>query len=51
MRIARRTARGEIVYGADSRPTEAPPRFAAGADLLLVEATLPRPSAPASAAT
>jgi ribonuclease BN (tRNA processing enzyme) len=32
-----------IVYGADSRPTDALSEFARGADLLLVEATLPRP--------
>ena len=38
-----RTGRGEIVYGADSRPTEALTDFATGADLMLVEATLPRP--------
>jgi ribonuclease BN (tRNA processing enzyme) len=31
------------VYGADSSPTEALTRFATGADLILVEATLPRP--------
>jgi ribonuclease BN (tRNA processing enzyme) len=34
---------GRIVYGADCRPTEALPEFANGADLLIVEATLPRP--------
>jgi ribonuclease BN (tRNA processing enzyme) len=43
MRISSRNGSGEIVYGADSRPTEALTRFAIGADLLLVEATLPRP--------
>ena len=43
MRLASSNGSGEIVYGADSRPTEALTRFAVGADLLLVEATLPRP--------
>jgi ribonuclease BN (tRNA processing enzyme) len=43
MRVSSQNGSGEIVYGADSRPTEALTRFAAGADLLLVEATLPRP--------
>jgi ribonuclease BN (tRNA processing enzyme) len=43
MRLSSQNGSGEIVYGADSRPTEALTRFAAGADLLLVEATLPRP--------
>jgi ribonuclease BN (tRNA processing enzyme) len=32
-----------IVYGADSSPTDALDQFAQGADLMLVEATLPRP--------
>ena len=34
---------GRLVYGADSSPTEALIEFARGADLLLIEATLPRP--------
>ena len=34
---------GRIIYGADSSPTQALNEFAAGADLILVEATLPRP--------
>ena len=34
---------GRFVYGADSAPTERLVEFAAGADLLMVEATLPRP--------
>jgi ribonuclease BN (tRNA processing enzyme) len=34
---------GRIVYGADCRPTEALTEFASKADLILVEATLPRP--------
>jgi ribonuclease BN (tRNA processing enzyme) len=34
---------GRIIYGADSSPTHALNEFAAGADLILVEATLPRP--------
>jgi ribonuclease BN (tRNA processing enzyme) len=34
---------GRVVYGADSRPSEAVVRCARGADLLIIEATLPRP--------
>jgi ribonuclease BN (tRNA processing enzyme) len=34
---------GRLVYGADSAPTEELVRFAEGADLLIVEGTLPRP--------
>jgi ribonuclease BN (tRNA processing enzyme) len=34
---------GRFVYGADSGPAEALVEFARGADLLLIEATLPRP--------
>ena len=34
---------GRIVYGSDHRPSEEIVDFAKGADLLLVEATLPRP--------
>jgi ribonuclease BN (tRNA processing enzyme) len=34
---------GRIVFGADSRPTHELVSFAEGAELLLVEATLPRP--------
>jgi ribonuclease BN (tRNA processing enzyme) len=34
---------GRLVFGADSRPTEQLVEFARGADLLLIEATLPRP--------
>ena len=34
---------GRIVYGADCRPTEALSDFASQADLILMEATLPRP--------
>ncbi|GAC1321641.1 MAG: MBL fold metallo-hydrolase [Thermoleophilaceae bacterium] len=34
---------GRLVFGADSRPNEQIVSFAAGADLLLLEATLPRP--------
>jgi ribonuclease BN (tRNA processing enzyme) len=34
---------GRIIYGADSRPTEALIDFARGCDLLIIEATLPRP--------
>ncbi|MBX5469741.1 MAG: MBL fold metallo-hydrolase [Thermoleophilaceae bacterium] len=34
---------GRLVFGADSRPSDNLTRFARGADLLLAEATLPRP--------
>ena len=34
---------GRLIYGADSRPTEQLVAFAKDADLLLIEATLPRP--------
>jgi len=34
---------GRFTYGADHRPTDALDEFAAGTDLLLLEATLPRP--------
>jgi ribonuclease BN (tRNA processing enzyme) len=34
---------GRLVYGADSAPTTALVDFAGGADLLMIEATLPRP--------
>jgi len=34
---------GRIVYGADSSPTEELKQFAADADLLIIEGTLPRP--------
>ena len=34
---------GRLVFGADSRPTEQLVEFARGAELLLIEATLPRP--------
>lgn len=34
---------GRIVYGADCRPNESLVEFARGADLLIAEATLPRP--------
>ncbi len=43
MRLTSQNGSGDIVYGADSRPTEALTKFAVGAELLLVEATLPRP--------
>ena len=41
--ISSADASGRIVYGADCRPTDALRDFAGGADLLLMEATLPRP--------
>jgi ribonuclease BN (tRNA processing enzyme) len=43
MSIERADGGGRIVYGADSSPTDALTEFARGADLMLVEATLPRP--------
>ena len=42
IRVDRRTA-GTLVYGADSSPNEELVEFARGCDLLLIEATLPRP--------
>jgi ribonuclease BN (tRNA processing enzyme) len=41
--ISSQNGSGRIVYGADSRPTDALTEFAGEADLILVEATLPRP--------
>ena len=41
--IRSQSGRGRIVFGADSRPTEELVAFARDCDLLLVEATLPRP--------
>jgi ribonuclease BN (tRNA processing enzyme) len=43
MSISSTNGSGRIVYGADSSPTEALTEFARDADLMLVEATLPRP--------
>jgi ribonuclease BN (tRNA processing enzyme) len=43
MSISSTNGSGRIVYGADSSPTEALEEFASDADLMLVEATLPRP--------
>jgi ribonuclease BN (tRNA processing enzyme) len=43
MRLTSSNGSGQLVYGADSRPTDALAPFAADADLLMVEATLPRP--------
>jgi ribonuclease BN (tRNA processing enzyme) len=43
MSISSTNGSGRIVYGADSSPTDALTEFARGADLMLVEATLPRP--------
>ena len=43
MSISSSNGSGRIVYGADSRPTHALEEFARDADLMLVEATLPRP--------
>jgi ribonuclease BN (tRNA processing enzyme) len=43
MSISSTNGSGRIVYGADSSPTDALREFARDADLMLVEATLPRP--------
>jgi ribonuclease BN (tRNA processing enzyme) len=43
MSISSTNGSGRIIYGADSSPTEALEEFARDADLMLVEATLPRP--------
>jgi len=43
MAIGSENGAGRIVYGADCSPTDALTGFARGADLMLVEATLPRP--------
>jgi ribonuclease BN (tRNA processing enzyme) len=43
MSISSANGSGRIVYGADSSPTDALAEFARDADLMLVEATLPRP--------
>ena len=43
MSISSSNGSGRIVYGADSSPTEALREFAHDADLILLEATLPRP--------
>ena len=43
MAFASRNGSGRLVYGADCSPTNALSGFGAGAELMLVEATLPRP--------
>jgi ribonuclease BN (tRNA processing enzyme) len=43
MRLSTTNGGGKLVYGADCSPTEALTTFAADTDLMLVEATLPRP--------
>ena len=43
MRLTTTNGGGTLVYGADCSPTEALTRFAADSDLLVMEATLPRP--------
>jgi ribonuclease BN (tRNA processing enzyme) len=43
MSIASMNGSGRIVYGADTSPTDALANFAKDADLMLLEATLPRP--------
>ncbi len=41
--LSAKKGKGRMVYGADTSPTEALKDFAKGADLLVIEATLPRP--------
>jgi ribonuclease BN (tRNA processing enzyme) len=41
--VASTNGGGRLAYGADSRPSEELCKFVTGADLLLIEATLPRP--------
>ena len=41
--ITSEASRGRFVFGADTGPSDALVRFAQGADVLMVEATLPRP--------
>src|SRR3954452_24276769 len=43
IRVKSANGGGELVYGADSSPSEEVVEFARDADLLIVEATLPRP--------
>src|ERR687894_2836961 len=43
MRLSSSNGAGQIVYGADCSPTDALTDFASGSDLMLIEATLPRP--------
>jgi ribonuclease BN (tRNA processing enzyme) len=43
MRLASMNGAGKIVYGADCSPTDALTDFASGSELMLIEATLPRP--------
>jgi ribonuclease BN (tRNA processing enzyme) len=43
MCLASANGAGRIVYGADCSPTDALTEFASGSDLMLIEATLPRP--------
>jgi ribonuclease BN (tRNA processing enzyme) len=43
MRLSTTNGSGRLVYGADCSPTDALSRFATGTDLMLIEATLPRP--------
>jgi ribonuclease BN (tRNA processing enzyme) len=43
IRVASRNGGGNLAYGADSSPSEDLCKFVSGADLLVIEATLPRP--------
>jgi ribonuclease BN (tRNA processing enzyme) len=43
MRLSTTNGGGKLVYGADCSPTDALTEFASGSDLMLIEATLPRP--------
>jgi len=43
IRVASKDGSGQLAYGADTSPSEKLCRFVQGADLLVIEATLPRP--------
>jgi ribonuclease BN (tRNA processing enzyme) len=43
IRVSSSNGSGTLAYGADSRPSEELCKFVKGADLLVIEATLPRP--------
>jgi ribonuclease BN (tRNA processing enzyme) len=43
IRVASKNGSGQLAYGADTSPSEKLCKFVKGADLLVIEATLPRP--------
>jgi ribonuclease BN (tRNA processing enzyme) len=43
IRVASKNGSGQLAYGADTSPSEQLCKFVKGADLLVIEATLPRP--------